>query len=293
MVSKSRLDLYRDRKVHLILSYIVNAHEDIRPIEIKGNYSFPNLEKILGGEDPYPILEDLAENGILKRYPIDNRLICPKCGSRDILTKYLCPFCNDFKIKRGTIIEHYNCANVALLEDYLRDGDLFCPKCGKEVKAIGIDYKRIENIYHCDECKKEFNSPKILHNCLECDESFDYETAEFKQINRYNFNEDLRSEVIANSTLEVPITNLLKKNGYSVESPGVLVGDSGVEHYFDIIASHAKKGGKKKTLAITIASPFLSYFGLPALPAICKYSKTGIQTIPLKPNLFKSFIITL
>jgi hypothetical protein len=116
------------------------------------------------------------------------------------------------------------------------------------------DYRKIENVFHCNKCKKDFSIPKITHKCLRCSHSYTYDTTKLKTIFGYIFKEDFRDEVVANCKSEVPIVNLLKENGYLVESPGTIKGKSGIDHIFDIIAY--RQSNEKNIFAITIASSF-------------------------------------
>jgi hypothetical protein len=254
MSELSRLTLYRRGEVRFILNYIMSNNENLRPIFKNGQYTFPDLDKLLKGISTKSILEELAGYGLLERYPVDIVLVCPECGFNEFTDRYLCPFCEGFKLERGTMIEHYDCSEVAFQKYYMKNGKLTCPKCLNVLRENGSDYRKIENIFHCIKCKKDFSVPKITHKCLRCSHSYSYDSTKLKTIFGYIFKEDFRDEVVANCKSEVPIINLLKENGYLVESPGTIKGKSGIEHIFDIIAY--KQNNEKNIFAITIASSF-------------------------------------
>ncbi|MBS7656124.1 hypothetical protein KEJ50_06480 [Candidatus Bathyarchaeota archaeon] len=248
MSDLERKHLYKKRETHLLLSYMINGHEDLKPKLQNGIYTFQEVNEILGNEANL-ILEELAEKEILKPYLVDMEVTCPKCASKKLKVKYLCPFCNSFKLTKGTLIEHYGCGAVDYLEKFLKDNEYICPKCNKNLKLIGVDYRKLDNIYRCEECKKIFSLPDILHICLDCESSFNYEGVKLTQVYGYRLNENFRDEIIANCVVEVQLTELLKGYGWLVEHPGILTGSSEVNHAFDIIARK-----NKETIAITVAS---------------------------------------
>jgi predicted RNA-binding Zn-ribbon protein involved in translation (DUF1610 family) len=227
---------------------MINEIEYLEPKLDKEGYTFPTLDKILGKKS-IPIIEELAKKGILKPYLIDVEIVCPKCNSNSLKDKYLCPFCMSFNLEKKTLIEHYACGAVDFLEKFIHDNEYICPKCNKTLKLIGADYRKIENAYTCKECGKNFSLPNIIHKCLNCDNSFNYEEAKLNQVFGYKLNEDLRNEIIANSIIEDPLIEILEGKGYSVSSLGMLPGLSGVNHVFDLIARK-----NEEVIAITIAS---------------------------------------
>ncbi|MEM3522548.1 MAG: restriction endonuclease [Candidatus Bathyarchaeia archaeon] len=232
----------------MLLSYMVNEVEYLEPKLDKEGYKFPTLNKILG-EKSISILEELVEKGILKHYLVDVEIICPKCNSSILKDKYVCPFCTSFNLERKTLIEHYACGAVDFLEKFIHDDKYVCPKCNKTLKLIGTDYRKIENIYICRECGKNFSLPNIVHKCLICNHAFNYEEAKLNQVFGYKLNEDLKNEIIVNSVIEDPLIKILKKEGYSTESFGTLLGISGVNHTFELIARK-----NSEVIAITIVS---------------------------------------
>jgi len=245
---EERVRLYKRKDVRLILSYIVNKAGKLEPKLSKNGYTFLTLNKILG-KDPIPILEELAKEEIIKPYLVDVEVVCPKCSSNELKEKYLCPFCMSFNLERKTLIEHYACGVVDSLEKFIHNGEYICPKCNKTLKLIGTDYRKIYNVYVCKECGKNFSIPNIFHKCLNCDYLFNHEEAKLNKVFGYKLNEDLENEIIANCIIETPLIDILKKEGYSVNSLDTLKGLSGINHVFDLIARK-----NDEIIAITIAS---------------------------------------
>jgi hypothetical protein len=103
-------------------------------------------------------------------------------------------------------------------------------------------------MYRCQSCKRDSSVPKVVHVCTRCNQQFDYDQAEVRPVHGYEFVEEFRGEVVANCTLETPLTEFLKKMGYSVEVRKILTGSSGVEHVFDVFG---ERGDERIVIALT------------------------------------------
>jgi hypothetical protein len=230
--------LYERREARLLLSWIINGHERIEPTwnQEARSYAYPELDKLFGNPVAPRLLEELATEGLLERYPVDNSIVCPQCHIGDELhDRYLCLFCDSSDLQKGVLIEHYNCGHVDFAPAFSRVGDLVCPKCSRSLKLIGTDYRRVENVFRCGSCKKDSSVPKVVHVCARCNAQFNYEQASLRTIYGYKFVERFRGEVVVNCTAETSLADFLREIGYSVEAPRALTGASGVEHAFDIV----------------------------------------------------------
>jgi len=234
----ARQELYAHREVRLLLSWIVNGHEKVEPTWSREahSYAYPELDKLLGNPVAPRLLEELATEGLLERYTVDDIILCPQCHAADELhDRYLCLFCDGSDLQKGVLIEHYNCGHVDFAPAFSRAGGLVCPKCSRSLKLIGTDYRRVENVFRCGSCKRDSSVPKVVHVCTRCNAQFNYEQASLRPIYGYKFVERFRGEVVANCTAETSLADFLREIGYSVEAPRVLTGASGVEHAFDIV----------------------------------------------------------
>lgn len=233
-----RTELYSRHEVRLILGWIIDGHDDIQPIWCAGHsYQYSELEKLVG-KAASSILEELATEGLLERYPIDRVIVCPRCNSYSyVRDRYLCLFCEGPDLRRGTLVEHYSCGHVDLMERFkLKHVDgLVCPNCSRPLKLIGTDYRRIDNVFRCNDCKRDSSVPKVVHACMRCNLDFNHERARLRAICGYKLRQEYRTEVMLNCTVERPFIEFLKELGYLVEAPKALVGTSGVDHVFDIV----------------------------------------------------------
>lgn len=230
-ISLRRLDIGR------LLGWTVQGHERIIPLRVKEGYRFPEVSRLL--EDPektIPLLEELTSYGMYRRIKVRSEPACPECGSTGISDEYVCPFCGGQDLDKGERIQHFGCGHVDSETRFSKDGGLICPKCGKELKLTGTDYQRIDGIFRCNECGRDFSVPKITQSCVSCGASFTPEKADLNPIFGYVFNEEKRAKVMTEGLMHLSVIKLLKAQGYDVRSPGTLKGRSGTEHLFDIVA---------------------------------------------------------
>ncbi len=230
--------MFERPEVRRILSWTVQGHENHTPHWSEGEgYSFCELQKVLEQKDAATLLEELCSRGYFERYLVDTELACPKCGSVDHLrTRYSCPFCHGYRLIRATLVEHYGCGKVDLVEKFEKAGELICPKCGGKLRLIGTDYRTLQNVDWCVDCGRRSTVVNVVHLCSHCDISFDHEKAVLRPVYGYKFSENRRSEVIASCMLEASVIDIMMKKGYAIESPGSLTGKSGIAHTLDLVA---------------------------------------------------------
>jgi hypothetical protein len=118
-------------------------------------------------------------------------------------------------------------------EDFSRDGRLICPKCRKPLKALGVDYKRQENVYRCIDCKSLQPLPDRRYVC-ENNHVFEEEEMILKKIHRYKVSPTARN-VIEVLTLDLrPVLIEGIELGLYPRHPAIVEGKSGVKHEFSI-----------------------------------------------------------
>ncbi len=250
MPKETRSEIYKRQDVRRLLSWVINGHEEIKPSKEEKGYIYKPVCELLGVEDGKVILEELVSQNLFHRIVSCSLPSCPQCGSYTKLeNKYKCPHCESAQMRKGSVIEHYECGYIDFSENFDRNSELICPKCRKTLKLVGVDYRRIASLYRCLRCKRDFSVPNYKHHCISCKVDFDYAEALLTQIYHYQFNKELRSEVISNCVIDVPIISFLEEIGYTVESLKNLKGNSGIEHTFDIVASK-----KDETIVFSIVS---------------------------------------
>jgi transcription elongation factor Elf1 len=255
-VSKEeRAEIYRDSRFQLFLKKFLSGElKRLDPVyDPTYGYRYPRIEDLTGSPaDTEEFLNHLYESGFLKRELFDRVIRCPKCDSANVSTRYRCPYCKTFDIKKSSLIEHVSCGYIDTQERFEKKDKLVCPKCGSELTKPDVNYRKAGVWCSCNECGKSFDIPVPSHFCRECSEDFTFEDANYRNIYSYTLNEAMIKEAGAHFMLVAPIREFLQKQGFHVESPGFLKGKSGASHIFDIIAS--SDGKDKKIVVIDVAS---------------------------------------
>lgn len=122
-------------------------------------------------------LEKLENDG--KIIPVDEikEIACNSCNSTDTEQRFFCPSCKSSNFKLGKLIEHYDCGNISDENSYEKD---LCPNCKKEIKALGVDHRVMQNHYICNECNEFHSELSMEYVCLKCDNKFPLEKCKWK-----------------------------------------------------------------------------------------------------------------
>ena len=128
-------------------------------------------------EDVIKYLDDLESKGKIVKLEEKKEIACRQCGSVKITQTFFCPSCkeNDFKITK--LIEHFKCGNFSPEASYEDDK---CPKCKKEIKAVGVDYRVMQNQYVCNSCGEVFSEISSSFFCLKCENKFPIDEVRWK-----------------------------------------------------------------------------------------------------------------
>ncbi|MCW4029995.1 MAG: hypothetical protein NWE92_10175 [Candidatus Bathyarchaeota archaeon] len=117
-------------------------------------------------------MEPLIKANNVTQTPSCSTIYCPNCNSLALEFFLQCPECQSRVHEKGYIIEHFKCGNVDFEGKFTRGDTLFCEKCNKELKQLGVDYRRVGVGYRCSN-KHFFSIPKIVFVCAQCREQFD------------------------------------------------------------------------------------------------------------------------
>ncbi len=70
----------------------------------------------------------------------------------------------------------YECGNVTSEDTY---HDEKCPHCKKEIKAQGVGFSVLNDLFICEECDERFADPQLINLCLICNNEFKIENAKW------------------------------------------------------------------------------------------------------------------
>ena len=146
--------------------------------------SLNKITDILGFSNDFILnhMQKLEEEGKIIKLEDKKEIACNQCDSVRTSQIFFCPSCKSSNFKLGKLIEHYDCANVSEETTYHNDE---CPSCKKKIKALGVDYKILQNHYICNNCQEFF--PEISNNyiCLKCENRFKLEDARWISSTNY------------------------------------------------------------------------------------------------------------
>jgi len=235
-----RGEVYKDHRVQLLLGKFVGGElSKLTPVyDPKHGYRYPTAEKIVGEPaTTNEFLSHLSDVGVLRRELCDKIIYCPNCNLANVSVRYCCPHCKSFNIRKSALVEHVPCGYMDAEEKFRKKEKLVCPKCDKELSKPDVDYRKAGVWCTCNECGKSFDIPVPIHFCRDCNQSFSFEEALYKDVYLYKVSDEAMREAALGLILIAPIREFLEKRGYEVETPGFLKGKSGASHMFDILAS--------------------------------------------------------
>ena len=158
------------KKIHDQIDFIINSSKQI---------SLNLIEQLIGfsGESTVSYLKELEDKGKIIRIDDKKEIACNQCDSVKITQTFYCPSCKSSNFRLGKLIEHYDCGNISEENTYTND---ICPSCNKEIKALGVDYRVMQNHYICNNCKEFFSEISIDYLCLKCENKFKLEEGRWK-----------------------------------------------------------------------------------------------------------------
>lgn len=127
-------------------------------------------------------LDKLEHDGKILSIGEKKEIACNQCDSVKIIQMFYCPSCKSSNFKLGKLLEHYDCGNIS--EESTYENDL-CPNCNKEIKALGVDYRVLQNHYICNDCGEFFPEISTDYLCLKCENKFKLEDARWASSKNY------------------------------------------------------------------------------------------------------------
>lgn len=146
--------------------------------------SLNKIVQILGFSNDFieSYLKKLESKGKIIRLDDKKEIACNQCDSIRTSQVFFCPNCKSSNFKLGKLIEHYDCGNITEENTYQND---LCPNCKKEIKALGVDYRVMQNHYICNDCDEFFPEISTSYICLKCENKFKLEEARWKSSMNY------------------------------------------------------------------------------------------------------------
>lgn len=186
------------------------------------------------GLDERELLEASVKAGLLRRRVYDRVVRCPKCGSIRSVVRLHCPHCGSHNVEPARILTHVLCGYTGIEPEFKKeDGEvLVCPSCGRELGEG--DCEVIGDVFSCLDCSSRFPMPDVKFECKSCGSVFGIHEIDYTPVYEYEVVKEALSEVSKRMALDVA-KGVLRKHGFRLVEPPVIVGDSGITHTFDIV----------------------------------------------------------
>jgi Thaumarchaeal output domain 1 len=182
-------------------------------------------------------LESFERTGVVTSSPSISIMQCPFCSSHRFCSTFSCKLCRSPNIVRGSAIVHDPCGNIDFYDKYVAgDGTLVCQKCNKNLKAIGVDYSRLDRIYNCLNCKAMLSDIDQFYKCLDCGKSSTVEESQILLLKEYAFDIDKLSSMVDLDTSMLSVVKELDKMGIKAVHHGAVTGASRISHTFSLVA---------------------------------------------------------
>ena len=157
-------------KLYDHIDFILNSAKQI---------SLNFIEQLIGFSDKSIILRlnELEKQGKVIALGDKKEIACNQCDSVKTTQIFYCPSCKSSNFRLGKLVEHYDCGNISEESTYQNDK---CPNCDKEIKALGVDYRLMQNHYICNNCSEFFPEISTYYLCLKCENKFKLEEGRWK-----------------------------------------------------------------------------------------------------------------
>ena len=127
-------------------------------------------------------IQELESKKNISQLDSIRELGCNSCESLRLAQIFQCPSCKNPNFEQTKLIEHFDCGNFSEESTY---DDNKCPKCNKSIKALGVDYRVLNNRYRCKNCNDIFQEVRTEFLCLKCSNSFMLDDGNWKESMEY------------------------------------------------------------------------------------------------------------
>ncbi|MBV9666515.1 MAG: hypothetical protein JO327_00135, partial [Nitrososphaeraceae archaeon] len=240
---------YSLRPVQQIINLLTKEINELKPVfDLQYTCRYPSVERMseLKPHEVPGLLEHMTSYHILESHLHEKIIVCDRCSSPNLATRYLCPHCKSMSISKHRTIEHVSCSYISIEDEFLiaknndnainegnsNNNNFICPRCKTKLHPNSPDVKINEGWFFCNDCSQRSREPVVVYFCRECERMMFVGDVDFKNLYAYTLSKSVdMSKVI----LIEPIREILEQIGYQAESPGYITGKSGIKHRFDIV----------------------------------------------------------
>ena len=167
--SLPRIDNGPDRSRLLALTLAYTRGKALEAKWTPGARTMIGYPLLLGIAEQRPMLEDLANDGLLRRHFFDRAFVCAHCSSSRLMAREVCVKCRSSHIEEQALLHHYPCGYQAPEERFRAErGGYHCPKCSKDLRHYGQDYDKPGTVSKCCACHEHNAEPEAFFTCADC-----------------------------------------------------------------------------------------------------------------------------
>jgi hypothetical protein len=198
-------------------------------------FSYPELENY-SLEDQLRLFTVCKRRGIFESKPSESAIKCRHCTSYTFYTRFSCALCGSYNITRGTAIQHDLCGNIDFENKYITSENIMkCEKCNMNLKAIGVDFSKINHVYKCMKCNAMLPQVDQNHICTQCGEFSKNEDLQILQLDEYTINAKKLDEITNGEDFLFAVIEELDRAGIKCEISATLTGMSKLQHIFGLV----------------------------------------------------------
>ena len=224
---------------HELLSKLVKGGViELRPVLSSDGIHYPEMEEILksGPKHAKNQLQELVKRGILEARFIDRVLTCPNCSSPEVYNKFTCSKCNSYNVEYIQLLEHMKCGYIGSRGTFRKNSDLICPNCKTPLGEEATHYRVIGKCFQCEKCNYRFDKPDNTYVCQKCGRNFTYQDAKYVKIHVYKITDKTIADISKDQSILESAKEIFENNGFKVQLNAQIMGVSGVQHHFDMLA---------------------------------------------------------
>jgi len=193
------------------------------------------------------LLKGFVEKGLAFEGEIEFSVVsCPICGSCAQVALSSCKNCGSLRVQEIKYYRH-TCGFIGPESSFASEEGLTCPQC-KSSEGIELYHKK----YYCPDCMSESDEVNIAFKCGSCGALYDEGTMLLKPFRRIELSREALAEYEKISRAISAQIMKLREEGYVIERPASLTGESGVIHSFEAVA---KKGDEVIAIASSFGEP--------------------------------------
>ena len=236
-----------DKSQLLLLEIEKLPDKTIKPVvDFNENCLFyPILSKIGQSPDDILFLDELANEGTLKKSVFEKLIICPlHPDAFSSSVRLYCPKCNSLNVDKLNLYEHKRCGYIteSTEYDFSDPKNSTCPSCKKKIEDFRKEI-RIPAMWHqCVDCNEKFDNAIVKLYCRQHEHDFDTNSGQFITTYSYRLKDYDAPITSDDDKMHQDLEKLLNEFNFTVDFKALVKGKSGNSHKIPIFAKNKANG---------------------------------------------------